>query len=327
MCISLAIRLLLLNIAVLTALAFTGTAFAFEGWINAVMTQGNETNALLYTVGTNSVRVAMTATNWPHPVNILELKSGAVTLVFPHNRSFVRLKPTAMTPSGPEPGVRSSAFTRPGPPEGGTPNQTQPGGLPPGIGPQTGAPGPSQLPIRPIQFPSGIGPTNLPGIPAPPAGLPPGVGPQAQAPNAPGVPAMPQMPAMPKMPMLPMPGEAIELKATGETTNLFGFACNRYELKEGGETLEVWATDKLLPFQPYLRNQQPRFGPRMIEEQWPGLLTAKKLFPLRATLRFDNGAERFRFEVKSITSEKITDTDGKLFQPPTDYHEMKLLPF
>jgi hypothetical protein len=131
---------------------------------------------------------------------------------------------------------------------------------------------------------------------------------------------------MPPMPPLPMM-EKLELKATGQTTNLLGFACERYELKQRGETLEVWATDQLLPYQPYLRNQPSRFGPRMIEEQWPELLTSRRLFPLRASLRYDNGTERFRFEVKSVKKEKITDSDGKLFQPPPNYHEIEPLPF
>jgi len=71
-------------------------------------------------------------------------------------------------------------------------------------------------------------------------------------------------------------GPKPELKATGQTTNILGFACQQYEVKQRGETLEIWATDQLLPFQPYVRNQPHRFGPQMLEEQWPGLLTAKK---------------------------------------------------
>ena len=143
-----------------------------------------------------------------------------------------------------------------------------------------------------------------------------------------------------------MMGEKIELKPTGKKEKILGFACEQFEIKQRGETMEIWATDKLLPFQPYVRNQPPRFGPRMIEEQWAELLTAKKLFPLRASLRFDVPApppprptekrdegvaatspERFRFEVKSITPEKIDDKDGKLFQPPPDYAEIQPLPF
>ena len=65
----------------------------------------------------------------------------------------------------------------------------------------------------------------------------------------------------------------------------------------------------------------------MLQEQWGDLLKAKKLFPLLATLKFDNGAERFRFRVKSVQPKEIQDLDGSLFQPPPGYHEIQPLPF
>src|SRR5450432_1779120 len=74
---------------------------AFEGRINATITQGNQSQPLLYTIGTNFVRVEMTATNWPNPVDIVDRSSGALTLLFPHNRSFVRLKPVVENSSMP----------------------------------------------------------------------------------------------------------------------------------------------------------------------------------------------------------------------------------
>ena len=161
---------------------------------------------------------------------------------------------------------------------------------------------------------------SMPARPQPPGGLPPGVGPQSPAgPGASGMPAMPMMPMM--------PAAKLELQATGQKTNLLGFACQQYVLKQRGETLEIWATDQLLPYQPYVQNQPHRFGPRRIEEQWPGMLTSRKLFPLLATLRYDNGAERFRFAVQSVTPQKLTDAETKLFQPPAEYFEIQPLPF
>jgi hypothetical protein len=281
------------------------SAFCFEGRINAVMTRGSQSDALLYTVGTNFVRVEMTATNWPNPVDILDRNSGGLTLLFPNNRSFVRLKPV----------TENSSPMPPGFPQ-------MPAGLPPGVGPQSP---PAGLPAMPnMPTPQGISPGNLPGMPAPPPmpampNLPPGVGLQ----SSPGGPAMPAMP----MPVMPGMMQKLELQDTGLKTNLLGFACEQYEIKQRGETMEIWATGLLLPFQNYIRNQPHRFGPRMIEEQWGGLLTAKKLFPLRVSLRFDNGAERFRFEVQSVTPQKLTDDDAKLFQPPTNYFEIQPLPF
>ena len=92
--------------------------------------------------------------------------------------------------------------------------------------------------------------------------------------------------------------------------------------------MEIWATDQLLPFQPYLEKQPHRFRPQMIEEQWGDLLKAKKLFPLLAVLKVGNGAERYRFEVQSVTPEKIKPgEEAQLFQPPPDYQEIQPLPF
>ena len=223
---------LLTGLTVLAAVTAVG-APAFEGRIQAVTAQGRETNTLLYTVGTNFLRVEMTATNRPNPVDILDIKSGELTLFFPHNRSFVCLKPVTENSSTPSPA----------------------------------------------------------------------------------------------MPMMPMPMEKMELQATGQKTNLLGYACERFQIKQRGETMEVWATDQLFPYQPYIQNQRPHIVPRMIEEQWPGLLTAGKLFPLRASLHYDNGVERFRFEVRTITPEKIEDPGGRLFRPPPEYRETEPLPF
>jgi hypothetical protein len=286
-------------IAAVSSFFILHSAFCFEGRINAVTTRGSQTDALLYTVGTNFVRVEMTATNWPNPVDILDRNSGELTLLFLNNRSFVRLQPVA----------ENSAAMPPGFPQ-------MPGmpAMPPGVGPQTQS---SSSPQR------NIGPTNLPGMPEMPA--------MPQTPALPSMPAMPNMPVgggMPAMPMMPPPMmQKIELRDTGHATNLLGFACEQYEIKQRGETMEIWATDQLFPFQPYVQNQPHRFGPRMIEQQWGDLLKTKRLFPLLATLKYDNGAERFRFEVKSVTPQKLTDDDAELFQPPSGWFEIQPLPF
>ena len=243
------------------------SATAFEGRIQAVTVQGGQSLPLLYTFATNLLRIEVTDTNRPNAVNILALESGAMTLLFPHNRSFVRLPPH-----------KSDDV----PARGAT----------------------SDLPA-------------MPNRPPPPAGLPPGISPQPQAAGA----------AMSAPPMMPMPREALELKATGQKTNLLGYACEQFEVKQRGEVLEIWATSALPAFYGYQRNQPHRFGPDMIEERWAGLLTARKLFPLRASLRFENGQERFRFEVLAVTPQKLKPEDARLFLPPADYFETRPLPF
>mgnify|MGYP001594332983 CR=1 FL=1 len=294
------------------------TVFAFEGRIQATLTRGDDTQNFYYTVGTNQLRIERAETNWPHAKNIVARDTGAITLMFPHNRSFVRLKNVAAGgPRGPLAGEGGSL--PPGPALGLAPGVDNRAAVSPGIVPSSTA---GKMPTATAT----VGPTNLPGVPARPQmpqmpQLPAGVGPQAAA----GLGTMPAMPAMPMMPMMPM--EKAELKATGEKTNLLGYTCARYELKQRGEVMEIWATDKLLPFQAWLPNQPSRFGPRLIEEQWSEMLRTKKLFPLRAVLKFENGPERLRFEVTAVTPEKIKDEDGKLFQPPPDYHELEPLPF
>jgi hypothetical protein len=135
------------------------------------------------------------------------------------------------------------------------------------------------------------------------------------------------MPMMPMMPMPTMMNENLELKATGQNTNILGFACQQYELKQHGETMEIWATDQLMPYHPYIQNQPHSPRPRMMEEQWAGLMADRKLFPMIASLRYNSGAERFHFEVTTVSMNKVAEPDEKRFQPPPDYNEIQPLQF
>jgi Domain of unknown function (DUF4412) len=241
------------------------SVFSFEGRISATLTSGGQAQALLYTVATNALRIERSETKRPHAWNIIELNSEEVTLVFPHNRSFVRLKAPSTDP-------KPEAPTMP---------------MPPRSGPAM----------------SGLQAGGTPAMPAPIGALPGG------------------------MPMLPLPEmQPLELTATKQTTNLLGYLCTRYELKQHGETMEIWATDKLLPFRMWRQNQPPRSTPDMIEERWPELLQARKLFPLLVTLHDENNIERLRFEVTAASAETIKGDYEKLFQPPVDYNEMEPLP-
>ena len=280
---------------VLTAVLglMVGPANSFEGRINATLTRGGQAQTFLYTIGTNSLRIERGETDWPHALNIFNLQTGNLTLLFPHNRSYVRLKASNPNSVPQVPGLPLPS-----------------GGLPPGVGPQPQvATPPNHVATMPAS----------PNMPVPPTGI----GPQAGA--TPGAPAMPNMAAMPMMPMPEM--DKLELKTTADTKTLLGYTCIRYELQQRGEVMEIWATDQLPPYQPWQQNKTPRSGPRTLEEQWPELLKARKLFPLLATLKFANGTERLRFEIKTITPGKIADPDGQIFQAPADYHELDPMPF
>ena len=263
-------RLHTLKLSVVTAafLCFAVHAFAFEGRITVEINRGGSSENLLYTVGTNCLRIERLESDQPYPRNLMNRQSGEMDLLFPHNRSFLRLKNTGQ-------GVASPA----------TPRLKMPG-------------------------PFGMGPRPAPGN-------------VAAVPTAAGSPAGASI--MPVRPM--MPGESVDLKATGQTTNLLGYDCAGYELKQRGEVMEIWATDKLFPFQPYLQNQPHPLGPRVVEEQWPGLLQSRKLFPLLAVLKLENGGERLRFEVKSVKPERLDDSENTLFQTPADYRGIQPLPF
>jgi hypothetical protein len=257
-----AIHLLLSLLTAGATLASPG--LAFEGHITATATQGGQASALLYTVGSNALRIEVTGSERPSPVDLLDLRTGSLTLLFPHNRSFVRLPPA----------VDRAADSPPGFP-----------GLPPGLGPPTG---PGALPAAP-----GMG----------------------------------SLPSTPALPMMPIAEEAVELKATGQKTNLLGFACQRFEIRQRGEVMEIWATEGLLPFRNYARNPPARFGPPLLEERWAALVTARRLFPLLASLRFERCPERFRFEVLAVTPHELKPEDAALFLPPAGYFELRPPPF
>jgi hypothetical protein len=273
---------------------------AFEGRITATLIRGGESQTFLYCACSNYVRIERGETMETYPKNIVDLASGEITLVFPHNRSFVRISAAGQIASIARPGVPAM----------------------PGGSPEAATSGPANLPGTGSRSP-------MPGLPVPPQMMdtPPGV-------TAGGMPG--GMPAMSMMMHAPMMEKA-ELTSTGEKTNLLGLTCVKYELKQRGEVLVIWATDKLPAFQSYLATQQQRFGPRMLEDQWGDLLKAKKLFPLLAVLKFERspaqpgqqsqtaGPDRMRFEVKSITPEKITDES--LFRPPPDYQEVQPVSF
>ncbi|HEX4348965.1 MAG TPA: DUF4412 domain-containing protein [Verrucomicrobiae bacterium] len=242
-----------LGLLLLTLNSHLSQAFAFEGRITAALTQSGQVTLVLYTVDTHFLRVENTATNWPNPVDILNRGTGELTLLFPHNRKFTRIKNAVS----------------------GTPEGTPPA------------------------------------MPA----MRPGIGPQ-------GMPSGSLMPAMGAPSM-----DHIELQPTGETTNILGFDCTLYLIKQSHETMEIWATDKLPAFQPYVQRQPRGNGPHSVADQWGDYVKAKQLFPLLAVLKTENGLERFRFEVKSIAPQKLTEEDAPLFQPPPDYVELQQLPF
>jgi hypothetical protein len=283
-------------LAIIASLCSAYCLQAFEGRIQTIITQGNEKASILYTVSANYVRIENADTNLPLAKNIISLDTQTLTLIYPHNHSFVRLK------SATNPAKSPPEF--PPVPEG-TPPMPNPNLWPKPSGPSPATIGPPPLPNLP---------SNLPAMPSMPAGI----GPLAKSGGT---------MAMPRSPTMAGPKEDLELTDSGVTTNYLGYDCTRFELKQRGFSMELWATKDLLPYYPWRQNPPPAIVPNLTEQQWPGLLRARGLFPLRASLKQDNGTEQMRFEVQFIRKEQITDPDGQWFQPPGDYHEIEPPPF
>lgn len=229
------------------AVMAASAATEFEGFISAELIQGTNRTSLRYTVHPDALRIEVAAAERPQPINLLNRKSGTLTLLFPHNRTFMRLPPGREDAPASGPG----AFPAP----------WRPGNLPPGSVP----------------------------------------------------------------PMLAL-GERFSLRATGQETNFSGVACAQYQATSESETVEVWATDRLLPYQPYLRGQPAGFGPRGLTEQWPIELKRRGLFPLQASLRPRNGVASVQLKVHSVTAAKLTPQDLLTLQPPPGYVEIHALP-
>src|SRR5262245_20920281 len=123
---------------------------AFEGQMNATIIRGTEVTPLLYTVGKNLVRIEVASTNRPHLVNIVEPKGGGLTLLFPHNRSFLRLKPTSEYSSPSLPGVSAISSPRTGPSRGFEPQVSgaPAAGMPVFPIPQRALPSPETLELQ-----------------------------------------------------------------------------------------------------------------------------------------------------------------------------------
>ena len=163
------------------------------------MTLAGKATPLLYTIGEKALRLEITD-NKTAPVDLVSLESGGLTILFPHNRSFVRVMNGA---AGKPPGAMPA---------------------PPSV-PSAGAPMPT-----------------MPPIPAPPQRQP-------------------------------------ELKPTGKKEKILGFACEQFEITDRGETIEIWATHDLVPFQNYFRDATPPFGPRSLRGTMGRAIAREEIVP------------------------------------------------
>ncbi len=159
-----------------------------EGEITLRIKSGRRESTLRYLKKGSQLRIDKPGRHIPAPaVNLVDLRTGIVTLLRPHNGTWTavpaeRLRPgkvSAFPPPPKHPGIGA----HPAPP--GTPGRLQPT--------TTAAPTPAADAVRPgLPKP----PFELPGLP-PGVKLPPGIGPQpdGDSPKGPGFPKFPDLPA------------------------------------------------------------------------------------------------------------------------------------
>jgi hypothetical protein len=288
----------------------------FEGTLTATFTRaGTEATHFVFTRKGNQLRIENT-TNKLEPINIVDLEAKKLTIVYPHNTTFVHVD---LTKTQMQSGAPPTPPGFPTPPNIGTsqigarpgPNPPSPGFGATGISPPPGFPPPPPMPSMP-KMPVGGAPTGAGVAPAFPNPMPP----------LPGYGAPGMMPPIP-----PMPGMfgAAELKKTDKTKKVQGFDCALYTVSERGENFEIWAMNDsaLFPFRLTERDYLGRrFGPQMIEETWPELLRNKSLFPFEASLKMEpNAQERLTFKIDKTEKKKIEN--DKLFAPPENYIEIQ----
>ncbi len=302
-----------------------------EGTLTSTETRGGVSSQTVYTRQGEKLRIENPDKRKPEPINIVDLAAKKLTIVYPHNGSFV------VVDLAKNDGASSAPNRPPGFPA--PPDLSQAGAPPlPSFSPPTMTPPPSGArPVAAILPP--------PGFPAPPPmpSLPPMPN-NRMASGAPNVPMMPPRPATGDLDGSP------ELKKTDKTKKIQGFDCACYTLSDGKDTSEIWATadSSLFPFRVIQTNYlNRRFGPRGWEEQWIQLMQKHSLFPLEATFRSDlhfrsdspagnsgkgtaagsedHGQERLSFKVDKIDKTKI-DNEA-LFKVPEHYYEINAQPF
>lgn len=228
------------------------------------------------------------------PVNILEVETGLLSIIHPHNGTWEQ------------------------------------GSIVEGTHPVSPAPVAIEASIPAIEErPRMDPPTDWPDMPS---GMPAGIGPGAKKPSptatlVPGMPAgMPAFPAMPDFPMEGMGGdEPLTLVSLNQTNELAEFSCRLYEATVAREgKLVVWLSDdpRLPPFH-LLRHelpnsrQQPEWNEQLAEQ-----LRKKNLFPFKVELKAENGQTIISWTVLSVRTDlKKEEFDG-LFTVPDGLYQL-----
>ncbi len=107
-----------------------------------------------------------------------------------------------------------------------------------------------------------------------------------------------------------------QMKKTGETREINGYTCEKWEINDESGATEAWLTKDLGGFM-FMNN--PMGGES--KTQWQSGIEGSGLFPMLVIHRDASGNEDTRFEVKSV--EKIS-LSSDLFTPPAGYQKMSI---
>jgi hypothetical protein len=266
-----------------------------HGEIRLRMVSGQETTEFRYRLMEGRMRIDRPGEVIPAPpVNLLDLASGTLCILRPHNGTWQEVSAEKLR--SPPPG-------RPTPPPGIGPRQ-DPAITPPGQIPA----GPAGQPATGADFP-GIPP--MPEIPWPPGRSPGDIW------KEPGAPALP--------PVIPGQASPLELKVTGEKRELHGYPCVRHTvaLPREGEVVLWLAGPGLFPPFHLLEAEAPRPEPRRDGfSRIPMLLRGRDLFPLQAEWKGEDGSLVARWEVIGIAAGPVED--DSLFEVPAAFHRLDI---
>ncbi len=116
-----------------------------------------------------------------------------------------------------------------------------------------------------------------------------------------------------------------ELRKTGRTETILGYACDEYVIQEGKESTEVWITDRLGSFVG-LALENPMAG--MMggggrgKSGWEDALKARAgAFPLRVVSRDARGRETTRVEARKVEPGDLPDG---LFRVPDGFQKLAI---
>jgi hypothetical protein len=110
-------------------------------------------------------------------------------------------------------------------------------------------------------------------------------------------------------------GDLPPFEKTGREKEIEGFKAHEYLLKQGKETMTIWATDALGSLA--AMNTPMMMGVARYLKQVTGL---QAFFPLEMSSERANG-ETFRMNISNIERKEL---DGALFVPPADFRKMNI---